>query len=214
MRHPPRPRPELVLRTWPLLSPLVRRGRRAGASRRAATVRPCRTPHSPPHTLLRMAEKSREALRALMEAKRLERLKSRPVAAAPPAAATLLAAAAPTAAAGLQAPFALKTSATRPHGRASSPGLGELLRSRPRSVSATHAERTRAPSGQSPSQSAPSGLDLATELAKHIFGHAVQPAAARKRRPGSAAADEQREVREQLCAEDTPVTKVLRSGEP
>ena len=174
-----------------------------------------RTPHSPPHTLLRMAEKSREALRALMEAKRLERLKSRPVAAASPAAAALLAAAAPTAAAGLQAPFAPKTSATRPHGRASSPGLGELLRSRPRSVTATHAVRTlpRAPSEQSPSQSAPSGLDLATELAKHIFGHAVQPAAARKRRPGSAAADEQREVRE-LCAEDTPVTKVMRSGEP
>ena len=175
-----------------------------------------RTPHSPPHTLLRMAEKSREALRALMEAKRLERLKSRPVAAAPPAAAALLAAAAPTAAAGLQAPFAPKTSATRPYGRASSPGLGELLRSRPRSVTATHAVRTlpRAPSEQSPSQSAPSGLDLATELAKHIFGHAVQPAAARKRRPGSAAADDQREVREQLCAGDPPVTKVLRSGEP
>jgi hypothetical protein len=213
MRHPPRPRPELFA-TCPLLAPP--RPRRAGASRRAGTVlRPRPAPHSPPHTLLRMAEKSREALRALMEAKRLERLKSRPVAAASPAAATLLAAAAPTAAAGLQAPFAPKTSATRPHGRASSHGLGELLRSRPRSVSATHAARTpRAPSRQSPSQSAPSGLDLATELAKHIFGHAVQPAAARKRRPGSAAADEQREEREQLCAEDTPVTKVLRSGEP
>ena len=167
-----------------------------------------RTPHSPPHTLLRMAEKSREALRALMESKRLERLKSRPVAAAPPAAAALLAAAAPTAAAGLQAPFAPKTSATRPYGRASSPGLGELLRSRPRSVSATHAVRTPAPSGQSPSH-----LDLATELAKHIFGHDMQPAAARKRRPGSAAADGQREVRE-LCAEDAPATKVMRSGEP
>ena len=161
-----------------------------------------------------MAEKSREALRALMKAKQLERLKSRPVAAASPAAAALLAAAAPTAAAGLQAPFDAKTSATRPHGLTSSPGLGELLRSRPRSVSAAHAVRTpRAPSRQSPSQSAPSGLDLATELAKHIFGHAVQPAAARKRRPGSAAADEQSEVRE-LCAEDAPVTKVMRSGEP
>ena len=162
-----------------------------------------------------MAEKSREALRALMEAKRLERLKSRPVAAAPPAAATLLAAAAPTAAAGLQAPFAPKTSATRPHGRASSPGIGELLRSRPRSVNATHAVRTpRAPSGQSPLQSTQSGLDLATELARHIFGHGMQPAAARKRRPGSAAADEQSEVREQLCEEGAPVTKVMRSGEP
>ena len=212
MRHPPRPSQHSRNMSGTCPSETAPCWR----SHRATAVRPRRTPHSPPHTLLRMAEKSREALRALMESKRLERLKSRPVAAAPPAAAALLAAAAPTAAAGLQAPFAPKTSATRPYGRASSPGLGELLRSRPRSVSATHAVRTqgaRAPSGQSPSQSAPSGLDLATELAKHIFGHAVQPAAARKRRPGSAAADEQREVRE-LCAEDTPVTKVMRSGEP
>ena len=63
-------------------------------------------------------------------------------------------------------------------------------------------------------QSPPNGLDLATELARHIFGHGMQPAAARKRRPGSAAADEQSEVREQLCEEGAPVTKVMRSGEP
>ena len=162
-----------------------------------------------------MAEKSREALRALMEAKRLERLKSQPAAATPPAAAatpaatpplasqpataTPPAAAASPAAAGLRAP---SSSATPSHGRASSPGLGELLRSQPRSVSAKSVCTPSAP----PRQSLPNGLDFATELAKHVFGHALQPEADRKRR---AAAEEESERQEQL----REVAKVRRCGE-